>query len=716
MLVNPISYGYGLDTAVQSLRRVTPYSGPLRTQDRLLDVANRQANGGSRVDPRQSDGLGYRQASNLQATVKAFEGAKANIAFGQKAIADAREAVKNVREMLTSIRDKVVDYRDNNTSAEEKRAIANEVITLQTRIEGTITRAQSQGVNLLTSAIKKVIDSTPSQLAATTRTTYDIDLNGDGIYDVSYDGTSSNALTLTPDSETGQTGDILASSTRSALLALNTDLSGGSDVNVSLQSALSAYQNGQQTSNATTIAFQAPGFGGSGGGEDDDDDRHRNQIGRGHREHGNGHGYGHDDHDGGGGGSGSVTASGSFTSSGSLGLTTTGTNAGTTGATSIGVSGSGLVVDFNGDGINDLTVSTSTTTNLSTGLVTDSGNNSSIFGSGSTQTNTSITYTSTLGGGGGDGGDDEDDDDRGDHGKVHGKGNAYGHGHGHGDDDDGGGSGGGTTVTTTINVATSTSATFNDASGASGTQSGGTTNTFAIDRDGNGTVDFAVRVTTTTTYDYSGFGLKAYDVAKDGGLPVYAEQAGVTDVPGVEFSPSSIGSNNINLDAGIQTALTNVEKSLKKTDLSDKYLAASAERLAAQDKQISATIDSAKGGIDTIFKADETKAKAFISEAEKRQETAKKAIAEGQAQAKAIGGLLINVQSDVSLRQEQDKQGNFAATRANNAYDKSSTGSALPPIRAIAYPIVAPTTATQARDVAPKPVDRFALPGIDEIA
>jgi hypothetical protein len=42
--------------------------------------------------------------------------------------------------------------------------------------------------------------------------------------------------------------------------------------------------------------------------------------------------------------------------------------------------------------------------------------------------------------------------------------------------------------------------------------------------------------------------------------------------------------------------------------------------------------------------------------------------------------------------------------------------SALPPIRAISYPIVAPTTTVPIKDVAPRPVDRFALPGIDEIA
>jgi len=704
MLVNPITYGYGLDAAVQSLRRTSLYTTALRTQDRLYDVASRQAAGGSRVEPRQADSLGYQQSAALQSNIQAFKGVKENIAFGQKAIESARETVKTVREMLTEIRDKVIAYQDNTLSAGEKRAISNEVITLQARTEGAIVRAQQQNINLLNSSVKRLLDSTPAQLAATSRTTYEIDLNGDGAFDVSYDGTNSNSLSLTPDAENLNTGSVLADSTKTALFSINTDLEGGSDVNANLRSALSAYQNGQQTSSNQTVNFQAPGVYVPGGG--DDDERHRNTRGRGHDhdgEHGHGRGHGHGHHGGGDGDDGYyATATGRITSGNTLGLTTT-----SSGGTLVAGSTDGLVVDFDGDGVNDLTINTSTTTNLSG--TASYGNDSATFGgSGSTQTNTSVTYTSIVGGGD----DDDDDDDDDGHGRGHGIGHGHGHGHhGRGDDDDD--NDGGTVVTTTVNVASGSSFSDATATGSSGSQTSSSSSTINVDRDGDGQSDFSVRVTTTTTYDYSGFGTREAGAGSGGPLPVFGESAGVTDVPSTEFSANSIGLDNINLGTGLNSALTNVEKSLKKTDQTEKFLNASAERLALQDEQLNATISAAKGGIETIVKADEVAAKAFVSAADERKEIAKKALAEGAAQAKSFSGMLVNVQADTQLRQQDDDRRLSLSGQASDAYGKTIS-SALPPIRSISYPIVAPTAPPPARDTTPS--FPYELPGIDEIA
>lgn len=693
MLVNPITYAYGLDSAVQSLRRATPYSTAQRSQDRLYDNYSRQAQGGSRIEPRQADGFGYRQSAALESSIQAFKGVKENIAFGHKAIESARETVKTVREMLTEIRDKVIAYQDNSLSEGEKRAISNDVITLQARAEGAIVRAQQQNVNLLNSSVKKLLDSTPAQLTATSRTLYEIDLNGDGVFDVGYDGKNTNSLSLTPDTENLQTGSVLADTTKSALFSINTNLEGGRDVNANLGAALSAYQNGQQTSTSQTVGFQAPGVFVPG---DDDDDRHRNTRGRGHDDdhrEGRGHGYGHHGH-GGGDDGGYATATGRLSSSNTLGLTTSGN-----GATLVAGSQDGLTIDFDGDGVNDLSISTTTNTNLSG--TASYGNDSATFGgTGSTQTNTSISYTSVLGG------ENDDDDGRG---RGHGVGRGHGHGHGHGD----GGSDGGTVVTTNVSVASASNFSGAATTDASGSQTSTSSSTLNVDRDGDGRADFAVRVSTTTTYAYSGFGTRVGTNSDGGPLPVFGDTTGVTDVPSTDFTASSIGITDINLGTGLNAALSNVDKSLKKTDQTEKFLNNSAERLAVQEEQVEATISAAKGGIETIVKADKEAAKAFVTEADQRKETVKKALAEGVAKAKAYGGLLVNVQSDTALRNDEESRRVGFASQASNAYGKTASAS-LPPIRTVTYPIVAPTAAAPAKDAAPS--FPYELPGIDAIA
>lgn len=698
MLVNPISYAYGLDSAVQSLRRATPYSTAQRTQDRLYDNATRQANGGSRVDPRQADTFSYRQSTALESSIQAFKGVKENIAFGHKAIESARETVNTVRGMLNDIRDKVIAYQDNTLSEGEKRAISNEVITLQTRAEAAIVRAQQQNVNLLSSSVKRLIDSTPAQLSATSRTTYEVDLNGDGVFDVSYDGTNKNSLSITPDAENQATSGVLAESTKTALFSINTDLKGGSDVTANLSTALSAYQNGQLTASGQAIRFQAPGVFVPG---DDDGDRHRNTRGRGHDhvgEHGHGHGHGYGHHGGGDGDDGYyATATGRIASGNILGLSTT-----SSGGTLIAGSGDGLTVDFDGDGVNDLAIGTATATTLS-GTASYGNDLATFGGSGSTLTSTSVTYNSIVGGG--------DDDREHGHGRGHGVGHGHGHGHGHhdhGDDNDGG-----TSVTTSVNVTSSSSFSGAAATGSSGSQTSASSSTISVDRDGDGRSDFNVRVTTTTTYDYSGFGTREAGAGSGGPLPVFGELSGVTDVPSTDFTPTSIGLDNINLGTGLNSALTNVDKSLKKTDQTEKYLNNSAERLNAQEEQINNTISAAKGGIELLVKADEEGAKAFVSEADQRRETVKKALAEGAAQAKSFGGLLVNVQADTQLRQQDDARRLSLSGQASDAYGKS-IGSALPPIRSISYPIVAPTAPPPARNTTPS--FPYELPGIDAIA
>lgn len=213
----------------------------LRTTNSELEEVNNQISTGKKVATAQDSAAVFAITKVMESDVAGFEAISVSLALGSATVGVASAATAQIGDLLEEIKQKVVAAQEDNV---DRDALQDEVDSLVEQVDGIVSAAQFNGLNLLDGSVGSIdilssLDRSATGVTSSSITVDGVDLSSTGgAAPTGFTGTGTTGITANATS----TAFVLASGATTGDVAINTGgLAAGQQFRVSINGQEAVY-------------------------------------------------------------------------------------------------------------------------------------------------------------------------------------------------------------------------------------------------------------------------------------------------------------------------------------------------------------------------------------------------------------------------------------------------------------------------------------------